>query len=91
MYLYVGLHIVSDALAGKKVLDTKVLGNAVPEHTTNFGWAALQQVRDLCLTFLLPIFSSFSNNAARHDLPNRQVINIESLSSDVSNSLGFAN
>ena len=66
---------------GKKVLGTKVLGNAVSERTTNFGWPAVQQVRDLCVYFLsssfllLPIFSSFSNNAARHDLPNRQSIN----------------
>ena len=51
-----------------------MLGNAVPERTTNFGWPAVQQVRDLCVYFLsssfllLPIFSSFSNNAARYDL-----------------------
>ena len=31
----------------KSVLGTKVLGNAVPEHTTNFGWPAVQQVQDL--------------------------------------------
>ena len=48
---------------GKCVLDTKVLGNAVTERTTNFGWPAIQQVRDLCIYFLsspvfvlLPIF-----------------------------------
>ena len=44
---------------GKNVLGTKVLGNEVPERTTNFGWPALQQVRDLCLSspfLLLPIF-----------------------------------
>ena len=54
---------------GKSLLGTKVLGNTVPERTTNFGWPAVQQVRDLCVYFLsssfhlLPIFSSFSNNA----------------------------
>ena len=59
---------------GKSVLGTKMLGNAVPERTTNFGWPAVQQVRDMCVYFLsssfllLPIFSSFSNNAARYDL-----------------------
>ena len=37
---------------GKSVLGTKVLGNAVPERTTNFGWPAVQQVRDLCFYFL---------------------------------------
>ena len=87
-----------------------MLGNAEPERTTNFGLPAVQHVRDLCVYFLsssfvlLPIFSSFSNNATRHDLPNRQSINqsinIEpsgnmgfttiSLSSNVNNSLGFA-
>ena len=51
-----------------------MLGNEVPERTTNFGWPAVQQVRDLCFYFLsssfllLPIFSLFSNNATRHDL-----------------------
>ena len=49
--------------------------------TTNFGWPAEQQVRDLCFYFLsssfllLLIFSLFSNNATRCDLPNRQSIN----------------
>ena len=91
---------------GKSILGTKVLGNPVPERTTNFGWPAVQQLRGLCVYFLsssfllLPIFS-FSNNAARYDLPNHQSIdqsvNIEclenmgfttiSLSSNVKNSL----
>ena len=67
--------------SGKSVLGTKVLRNAVSERTANFGWPAVQQVRDLCVYLflswsflLLPIFSSFSNNAARHDLPNRQSV-----------------
>ena len=47
---------------GKSVLGTKVLGNAVYEGTTNFGWPAVQQVRDMRVYFLplsflfLPIF-----------------------------------
>ena len=66
---------------GKSVLGTKVLGNAVPERTTNVGWPAVQQVRDVCLFifYLCLSFcsrsSSFSNNAARHDLPDCQSIN----------------
>ena len=56
-----------------------MLGNAVPERTTNFGWPAVQQVRVLCAYFYLRLSfcsrsSSFSNNAARHDLPDRQSI-----------------
>ena len=64
----------------KNVPGTKVLGNAVSERTTNFCWTAVQQVRDLCFYFLsssfllLPIFSLFSNNTTRYDLPNRQSI-----------------
>ena len=34
---------------GKSVLGTKVLGNAVQECTTNFGWLAVQHVRGLCV------------------------------------------
>ena len=41
---------------GKSVLGTKVLGNAVPERTTNFGWPAVQKVRDLCVYFFLLVF-----------------------------------
>ena len=54
-----------------------MIGKAAPERTTNFGWPAVQQVSDfLSWSFLfLLIFSSFSNNAARHDLPNRQSVN----------------
>ena len=57
-----------------------MLGNAVSERTTNFCWSAVEQVRDLCFYFLsssfllLPIFSLFSNNTTRYDLPNRQSI-----------------
>ena len=64
-----------------------MLGNAVPERTANFGWPAVYQVPDLCFYFLsssfllLLIFSLFSNNATRHDLPNRQSINLQSVSS----------
>ena len=63
---------------GKSILGTKVLGNAVLERTTHFGWPAVQQVRDLCVYFFIfaglsfcSRSSSFSNNAARHDLPDR--------------------
>ena len=41
---------------GKSVLGTKVLGNAVPVRTTNFGWPAVQQVRDLCVYFYTFVF-----------------------------------
>ena len=40
----------------KSVLGTKVLGDAVLEHTTNFGWPAIQQVQDLCVFFLSSTF-----------------------------------
>ena len=53
--------------------------------TTNFGWPTVQQVRALCFYFLsssfllLLIFSLFSNNATRRDLPNRQSINLRQI------------
>ena len=78
---------------GKGVLGIKVLGNAVPDLTANFGWPVVQQVRDLCVYFLswsfllLPIFSSFSNNAARRDLPNRQSVQSSQSVSQVSQSV----
>ena len=65
-----------------------MLGNAVPERTTNFGWPAVQQVRDLCVYFLsssfhlLPIISSFSNNAL--DMTYRIVSQSVSVSESVS-------
>ena len=41
---------------GKSVLGTKVLRNAVPERTKNFGWPVVQQVRDLCVYFFIFVF-----------------------------------
>ena len=34
----------------------RTCGNAVPERTTNFGWPAVQKVRDLCVYFFLLVF-----------------------------------
>ena len=57
--------------------------------TTNFGWPAVQQVRDLCFYFLFSSsISLFSNNATRHDLPNRQSINQSSSNQSISQSVG---
>ena len=57
-----------------------MLGDAVPERSTNCGWPAVQQVRDLCVYCYLRLSlcfrsSSFSNNAARHDLLLRNGLN----------------
>ena len=41
---------------GKSILGTKVLRNAVPEHAINFGWPAVQQVRDVCVYFFIFVF-----------------------------------
>ena len=66
-----------------------MLGNAVLERTTNFVWPAIQQVRDLCISFLtlsfilLPIFFTLymtyriGNQSINQSL--NQSINIERL------------
>ena len=41
---------------GKSVLGTKVLGNAVLEHTTNFVWPVVQQVLFIYLFFIYTMF-----------------------------------
>ena len=41
---------------GKHILGTKVLGNTVLERTANFGWPAVQQVRELCVYFFILVF-----------------------------------
>ena len=41
---------------GKNVLGTKVVGDAVPERSTNYGWPAIQQVRYLCVYFFIFVF-----------------------------------
>ena len=86
VYRHIGLHIVSDALAGKKVIGIKVLRNAVPERTANFGWPAEQQVRDCVFIFYLRLSfcaqSKLLSQIMRLDMTYRivnQSINIEPL------------
>ena len=61
-----------------------MLGNAVPERTINLVGLLYSRCEICVFIFLswsfllLPIFSSFSNNAVRHDLPNRQSVNSQS-------------
>ena len=74
-----------------------MLGNAVPERTANFGWPAVAGARFVCLFFYffffswsflkLSTFSSFSNNAAQHDLPNSQSVSPVQSSQSVCQSL----
>ena len=72
VYLHIGLQIVSDAL-GEKRTRYKGAGKHSTRATTNVGWPAVQQVRDVCLFifYLCLSFctrpSLFSNNAAPHD------------------------
>ena len=61
-----------------------MLGNAVLERATNFGWPAVQQVRDLCVYFL----SAPDLLHYLHDLPNRQSIN-QSINLERLGNMGF--
>ena len=86
-YLHVGLHIVSDALAGKAYYVQrcwKTQYRSLPQILVGLLYSRCEICMCVCVCgggvflssafLLLPIFSSFSNNAARHDLPNRQSV-----------------